>query len=96
MLMRYENIVSLRHRAIIYHLVAKLSHWVNLYLLAIKFDTDTGMNQGMELHRLTTLGLEHVHFVIRLSTGCIQAYIFVLIFGLLNNHKFDANLTIIP
>ena len=63
MLMGHKDIVGLGHCRKIYHSVPQLGHRVNLNLLAIILHTDAGMNEGMELHRLSTLGLEHINLI---------------------------------
>ena len=59
----HEEIVGLGHGGVVNHFVAKLGYRVNLNLLAVVLNAYAGMNERMELHGLSALGLEYIHLV---------------------------------
>ena len=69
----HQEVVSLRHRGIVNHLVSQLRHRVNLNLFAVILNADAGMHERMERHGLAAFGVEHICFKSRLPTGSSQA-----------------------
>ena len=63
MLMGDEEIIGLRHSGIVDYLVTQFRHGINLNLLPVILNTDTGMNEGMELDGLPALGRKLIYLV---------------------------------
>ena len=63
MFVGHENVVRFRHGCVVDGLVSQFCHRVDHDFLAVVFDTDGGVGQGVEFDRLAVLRGEAVGFV---------------------------------